>query len=116
MVPTGNLPGSFQRDNVQWLLDDANPLSYARIGAYLAGIVLGDVEANRAHADSVAHFLDRRGQGHGFVTRCTDQVKGEPGGRFRSDAGQFAEFVDQPRDRCRGSATSRWLLQEDSLA
>ncbi len=116
MVATWNLAGAFQGDNIERFFHHTDRRVACGIAADLARIALGDVEADRAECDLVAHVLNRRGQGQRFVTRGSNQMKCKARCRFRSDSGQFAEFVDQPRYGSGWTTTARWLLQENRLA
>lgn len=67
--------GSFERDQIERLLNDADRCGSGSIGADGAGILLGDVEAARAKYDPVFHVDDRFGQSEGFLARCAQKVK-----------------------------------------
>src|SRR4051812_44012820 len=56
VIPTLELPGSFERDDVERFLDHTNCLVAAGIAADRTRIRLGDVETNRAKPDPLFHL------------------------------------------------------------
>ncbi len=91
--------GGFEREEVAWLLDDADERGVAaRVAADRAeGLFgFGEMEAGLAVSDTLLGLTNGLGQLEGFVFRAFEDVMGESFGGFRADAGESAEGGDEP--------------------
>ena len=99
VVEAAELAGPFEREDVERLLDDAQPASSrARVAADRAERRVADVEAALAEHDLVAGGDERRGERPRLRVRGAEDVVGQALRRLRADAGQAVERLDQLRD------------------
>src|SRR5680860_142716 len=99
------LIGALNRDHIEWLLDDTNPILAPRVGADVARVVFRRVEAIRAQPNTLLHGKDGLGETDRIVTRRSEHVVRQPGGGFRANPGKFGEFIDQAGYRLSGRGT-----------
>src|SRR5579884_2237389 len=79
------------------LFDHANLRPVAmRIAAVGAQFGVADVVAFGAQAEMVFHVQQRGGEPLGVLAGSSEDVEGKTLGGFLADAGQAAEFVDEP--------------------
>ncbi len=94
--------GALDGQHVERLLDDAQQPGVAGVVvADDAGVILGDVETDRAELGVLLQVLQGRGQVEGLVVGGAQQVEGQARGRLGADAGQAGEFIDEPLDGAR---------------
>ena len=100
VVQPFELAGAFEREDVERLLDDAQPGGVAPgIRTDRADRPVADVEAAIAEDDLLADGYQGRRQGSGFRVRGAQQVICQPLGRLGADTGQAGEGFDEPGDR-----------------
>jgi len=68
MVPTSDLSGAFEGNNIERFLDHTDRVRPTGIRTNLTWVVLGDVETNRAESNPIPHILDRCCQGQCIVS------------------------------------------------
>lgn len=93
------LAAALQGQHISGLLDHADEAAVAQgIRADRARLLAGihDVQADRAGGEAAFRLEDRLGKVTDLVLRLAEQVEGEPLGALGSDAGQPAEFPDEP--------------------
>jgi hypothetical protein len=90
MVSTMQLPGPFQRYDVQRFFHYADRRIAIGIVANWAGIRLRDVEAAGAKLNLAAYFDYCLRKRDSFFAGRAQQMKRQPGGSLRADTGQLA--------------------------
>ncbi len=100
VVDALELAGPLEGQDVEWLLDDAQPdLIAARVATDRAQRRVADVEAAIAEDDLVAHVDEGGRQRPGLRVRRSQQVVGQSLGGLGPDAWQARERLDESRDR-----------------
>ena len=96
VVHPGIALGFLDAGNVGWFLNNANdPLIARRIGTKSAGVKLRNIVANGAKAQMRFKIANGLRQRDGILLLRAQQMKGKPLRAFSSNAGKFAQFVDQ---------------------
>jgi hypothetical protein len=91
--------GSFEGEDVERLLNDAQPsLVAARVATDGAQLLVADVEAALTEDDLVPDVDERRGQRPRLRVRCSKQVVGQALRCLRPDPGQAPEGFDETSD------------------
>ena len=103
-----NSAGPLEREDVERLLDDAQPgLVAAVVATDQAERRITDVEAAFAEDDLLPDGDERRREGPGLGVGRAEQVVREPLRGLGPDAGQARERFDQPGDRLDQEARTR---------
>ena len=99
MVEAAELRGPLERDDVDGLLDDADQRVVAPlVGADAAELLLGQVAALAAEANTFLHLLERGGERERLLRRPLEDVEREPLSRPRADPGQPRQLRDEILD------------------
>src|SRR5262245_50703988 len=100
VVEAAELRRSLDREDIERLLDDAQPAAVTTdVATDRAQRRVADVEAALAEDDLVADRDERGGQRSGLRVRSAQQVVGQALRGLRADAGQARERLDEARDR-----------------
>jgi len=96
VIPTAELTGSFERNDVATFFDHTDHTRVAtRIGTDRTEIVLGEVETARTKPNPCLGFGDGRGQTLDVLGREFEQVERDALRRTRPDSGQATQLIDQ---------------------
>jgi len=88
--------GMLKRQDVLGLFDDTNfGLIPGLIAADHADFSLGNIHANRAHFGTLLDLHNCFGQGLVFTFTGAQKMKSNALSAFRSDTGQFVQFLNQ---------------------
>jgi len=115
MIETFKLSGAFQRENIQWLFDNANSVCIPfSIPADGTRVCFGEVLANGAKRNSLFNINNGFGKRTSSGFRNSQNMISKPGGAFRSDAGQLVELLNESSDWFGGSSVFWLQIDQDS--
>jgi hypothetical protein len=96
MIDSAENPGFFDGGDIKRFLDNAQHIMISfTVGAVLARVNMCQAVAYRAVENVLLGFPDRISQPIGLILRNTDDIKGNPLGRFRANTRNFFKFFDE---------------------